>query len=67
MIKATIRVKTICNHLNLPSAHFVHFGRSVGAASAEMNEVSGPDIDDLGNWNMNTKKNIDLVIFQWKP
>ena len=37
-------------------SHFIHFGRKVGAASADLQEIPGYDQDDLGNWNVNVRR-----------
>ena len=33
-----------------------HFGRAVGAALADIRELDGYHIDDVGNWNMTTRR-----------
>ncbi len=45
-------MKKICETLHIPSNHFIHFGRSVGAVKAELEELDGYSIGDLGNWNV---------------
>jgi hypothetical protein len=42
-------IKEICNELELPSKHFIHIGRSVGAVTAEYQEMEGDAIENLGN------------------
>ena len=42
-------IKAICKELQLPSKHFIHIGRSVGALTAEYQEMSRNAIRNLGN------------------
>lgn len=41
-------IKKICDELKIPSKHFVHIGRSVGAVTAEYREIQGDAIKNLG-------------------
>lgn len=52
------KMKEACSKLNINSKHFVHFGRAVGAVCAELEEMEGYNIDDLGNWNVNVRRNV---------
>ena len=45
-----------CTELNINSDHFIHFGRKVGAMSAEINEIPNDIIKQLGNWNPDVRE-----------
>jgi len=36
----------------------VHFGRSAGSVKAELDELDGYNINDLGNWNVDTRRDV---------
>lgn len=40
----------------IPSKHFVHFGRNIGAIVAELRNASPDEIKLLGNWNPDTQE-----------
>jgi ribosomal protein L16 Arg81 hydroxylase len=42
-------MKNACRHLGIISKHFVHFGRSAGSVKAELDELDGYIINELGN------------------
>ena len=44
-------IKQVLRELRLPSTHYVHLGRKLGALDLELLGIPGQDIDDLGNWN----------------
>ena len=52
------KMKDACAKLKICSQHFVHFGRCAGLVKAELEELEGYDIDDLGNWNVNVCQNV---------
>ena len=47
-------VKKVCNELGLVTSHFVHIGRAVGLVTGEYKELSGEELKNLGNWNIDT-------------
>jgi hypothetical protein len=47
-------IKKVCSELGLVTSHFVHFGRAVGLVTGEYNELSGEELKNLGNWNVDT-------------
>ena len=49
-------MRSICKKLGIVSKHFVHFGRSVGAVKAELEEMDSALIKKLGNWNPDTQE-----------
>ena len=48
-------MKDACKNLGITSKHFVHFGRGAGSVKAELDELDGFNIADLGNWNVDTR------------
>ena len=51
-------MKDACNTLGITSKHFVHFGRGAGPVRAELEELDGFNIADLGNWNVDTRRDV---------
>ena len=51
-------MKNACRHLGIISKHFVHFGQSAGSVKAELDELDGYNINDLGNWNVDTRRDV---------
>ena len=51
-------MKDACKNLGITSKHFVHFGRGAGSVKAELDELDGFNIADLGNWNVDTRQDI---------
>jgi hypothetical protein len=51
-------IKSACEKLSIPSKHFIHFGRSCGSVLAELEELDGYNINDLGNWNVDTRRDV---------
>ena len=51
-------MKDACKKLSISSKHYVHFGRSAGSVRAELDELDGYDIGDLGNWNVDTRRDV---------
>ena len=51
-------MKNACRHLGIISKHFVHFGRSAGSVKAELDELDGYNINDLGNLNVDTRRDV---------
>ena len=51
-------MKDACKNLGITSKHFVHFGRGAGSVKAELDELDGFNIADLGNWNVDTRRDI---------
>ena len=51
-------MKKVCNQLNIPSQHWIHFGRTVGSIKAELEELDGYNINDLGNWSVDTRRDV---------
>jgi hypothetical protein len=49
-------MKGICKELGIVSKHYIHFGRAVGAVSAELSELDSLSIKQLGNWNPDTQE-----------
>lgn len=49
-------IKSCCAHLEINSCHFVHIGRAVGPIIAEIAEVEGDAIANLGNWNTTVRE-----------
>ena len=49
-------VKACCKSLGISSHHFVHIGRAVGPVIAEIAEVDGDAIANLGNWNVTVRE-----------
>ena len=45
-----------CVHVGIPSKHFVHFGRVMGAIVAELAGGQSLEIKGLGNWNPDTQQ-----------
>ena len=45
-------------NLGITSKHFVHFGRGAGSVKAELDELDGFNIAGLGNWNVDTRRDI---------
>jgi len=50
------KLRSTCDKLGIISKHFVHFGRSVGAVKAELEEMDAALIKNLGNWNPDTQE-----------
>ena len=46
-------IKEACVARGIVSKHYIHFGRGTGPVKAELQELDGYNIDDLGNWNVN--------------
>ena len=42
----------------IPSKHFVHFGRTMGAIIAELVGAESSEIKGLGNWNPDTQQQV---------
>jgi hypothetical protein len=42
--------------LDINSQHYVHIGRSIGPIIAEIAEVDGDSIANLGNWNVTVRE-----------
>ena len=51
-------IKEVCRSLNIASKHFIHFGRGVGSVLAELDELDGHHIQDLGNWNVDVRRDV---------
>ena len=51
-------MKNACRHLGIISKHFVHFGQLAGSVKAELDELDGYNINDLGNWNVDTRRDV---------
>jgi hypothetical protein len=51
-------MKNACENLNIHSKHFVHFGRSVGLVTGEFKELTGDELRNLGNWNVDTMEDV---------
>ena len=51
-------MKQACDALQIPSKHFIHFGRSAGSVKAELDELDGYHINDIGNWNVDTRRDV---------
>ena len=51
-------IKSACEKLSIPSKHFIHFGRSCGSVLAELEELDRYNINDLGNWNVDTRRDV---------
>ncbi|KAI2494194.1 Centromere DNA-binding protein complex CBF3 subunit [Fragilaria crotonensis] len=49
-------IKACCKDMSISSRHFVHIGRSVGPIIAEIAEVDGDSIANLGNWNVTVRE-----------
>lgn len=49
-------IKKVCTTLKVPSKHYIHFGRTAGSVKAELEELDGYNINDLGNWNVDTRR-----------
>ena len=49
------KMKNACSHLGIISKHFVYFGWLAGSVKAELDELDDYNINDLGNWNVNTR------------
>ena len=47
-------IKQTCSKLQIPTAHFIHFGHSIGAKCGELEELNQKTIEALGNWNVGT-------------
>jgi len=48
----------MCEQLSIPSKHYIHFGRTSGSVVAELEELDGSNIQDLGNWNVDTWREV---------
>ena len=48
----------MCEKLSIPSKHYIHFGRTSGSVLAELEELEGSNIQDLGNWNVDTRREV---------
>jgi len=51
-------IKKMCEQLSIPSKHYIHFGRTSGSVVAELEELDGSNIQDLGNWNVDTRREV---------
>lgn len=51
-------MKQACKGLRIPSKHYILFGRSAGSVLGELNELDGYNINDLGNWNEDTRRDV---------
>jgi hypothetical protein len=51
-------MKDACKNLKIHSKHFVHFGRSVGLVTGEFKELTGDELRNLGNWNVDTMEDV---------
>ena len=51
-------MRNACRHVGIISKHFVHFGRSASSVQAELDELDGNTINDLGKWNVDTRRNV---------
>ena len=49
-------IKACGSKLAINSCHFVHIGQAVGPIIAEIAEVEGDAIANLGNWNMTVRE-----------
>ena len=43
-------MKAACKHLDILSKHYIHFGWSACSVKAELDELDGYDINDIGIW-----------------
>jgi hypothetical protein len=50
--------KKMCKELTIPSKHYLHIGRTAGNVLAEIEELDETNIQDLGNWNLNTRREV---------
>jgi hypothetical protein len=48
----------MCTALKIPSKHYLHFGRTAGNVLADLEELDETNIQDLGNWNLNTRREV---------
>ena len=51
-------IKQVCKGLNISTKHFIHFGWCAGPIKAELEELDGYNINDLGNWNVDTRRDV---------
>lgn len=51
-------IKKLCTQLSIPAKHYIHFGRTSGSVVAELEELDGSFIQDLGNWNVDTRRDV---------
>jgi hypothetical protein len=51
-------IKKVCTNLKVPSKHYIHFERTAGSVKAELEEFDGYNINDLGNWNVDTRRDV---------
>jgi hypothetical protein len=51
-------MKNACRHLGIISKHFVHFGQLAGSVKAELDELDGYIINDLGNRSVGTRRDV---------
>lgn len=49
-------IKACCKDIQINSQHFVHIGRSIGPIIAEIAEMEGDAIANLGNWNISVRE-----------
>ena len=49
-------IKKICAEKKIPSRHWVHIGRILGAYESEINEDEREDIRNIGNWGLSTQE-----------
>ena len=52
------KIKKVCDFLKIPSSHYVHFGREVGAKILELEELESKEIEGLGNWNIDVRSGV---------
>ena len=48
-------ISQVCKELGIATKHFTHFGRAIAPAALELLEISKPEIDELGNWNVDVR------------
>ena len=49
-------IKKICKEKHIPTKHYVHIGRVLGAMECELNEDDCNQISQLGNWSLTTQE-----------
>jgi hypothetical protein len=49
-------IKACCKNIQINSQHFVHIGRSIGPIIAELAEMDGDAIANIGNWNLSVRE-----------
>jgi hypothetical protein len=60
-------IKKVCANLIIPSKHWLHLGRQLGATFLEFLEELCEEIRNLGNWDLKIQESSYSTELPWRP